>query len=40
MHMLLVNGNRHLLALVSVDSDDHLNSASDFTFENRVISAC
>ena len=27
---LLVNGNGHVLFLVSVDSDDHLNSAKDF----------
>ena len=29
-HTLLVNGNGHVLVLVSIDTDDHLNSADDF----------
>ena len=29
-HALLVNGNGHMLVLMSIDSDDHLNSADDF----------
>ena len=31
---LLVNGNGHVLVLVSIDSDDHLNSADDFATDN------
>ena len=29
-HALLVNGNGHMLVLVSIDTDDHLNSADGF----------
>ena len=33
-HTLLVNGNGHVLVLVSIDSDDHLNSADDSATDN------
>ena len=33
-HTLLVNGNGDVLVLVSIDSDDHLNSADDFATDN------
>ena len=33
-HTLLVNGNGHVLVLVSIDSDDHPNSAYDFPVDD------
>ena len=33
-HTLLVNGNGHVLVLVSIDADDHVNSADDFATDN------
>ena len=33
-HTLLVNGNGHVLVLVSIDTDDHLNSADDFVTDD------
>ena len=34
MQTLLVNGNGHVLVLVSIDYDDRLNSADDFATDN------
>ena len=34
MDSLLVNGNGHVLVVVSIDADDHLNSADDFATDD------
>lgn len=33
-HTLVVNGNGHVLVLVSIDADDHLNSSNDFATDD------
>ncbi len=33
-HTLVVNGNGYVLVLVSIDSDDHLNSVDDFSTDD------